>query len=180
MRKKPPRPAAPTSQLANHVKKCAAYRRVAASRQGENAPLQIAGAVTDLYRYPMIFALLPLALTAAPSGQPVTHPCIDLSIARQIEGEKVTLDVTIIQVGVHDDMEVRQDHCPNGIPILLHDGGAALQELVDLHVKRAGGVARARVAGIIEIPQTPPSLESNAHLNLRLLRVSKLQIVPAH
>jgi hypothetical protein len=105
----------------------------------------------------MTFALLPLVLIAAPSGQPVRPPCIDLSVARQIEGEEVTLDVTIIQAGVHDDIDVRQDDCPGGIPILLYDGGVAMQELVDLHVKRAGGVAHARVQGIIEITQKPTS-----------------------
>jgi len=127
----------------------------------------------------MFPSFVPAILMLHLLGQPADNSCIDLPVAKPLQGTTIELSVSIVQIGVHDSIEALQDGCGDPIPIVLYGGGEAALDLVELHVNRSDGRAHARIEAIVEIPQSPPGLKSMPHLNLRLLRVSKMWIEPA-
>ena len=96
--------------------------------------------------------------------------CIDLPVATDLQNREIELDVSVVQIGVHDSIEVQQDGC--SVPIILYEGGPALLDLAAAYVDRArGAVAHARIRGRMEIPQEPPSGALASHLNFRHIKV---------
>ena len=99
--------------------------------------------------------------------------CIDLPAATDLQNREIELNVSIVQIDIHDSIEVQQDGC--SVPILVYEGGPALLDLVAAHVDRApGAVAHARIRGKMEIPQVPPSGALPRHLNFRLTNVVRV------
>lgn len=96
--------------------------------------------------------------------------CIDLQAASGLQNREIELDVSLVQIGVHDSIEVQQDGC--SFPIIMYEGGRALLDLAAVHLDRARGeVAHARIRGRMEMPQKPASEAPPSHLIFRLTKI---------
>ncbi|QIG78941.1 hypothetical protein [Stakelama tenebrarum] len=123
----------------------------------------------------MIATLVGILLYGATPGEHA--PCIRRDDYGAMDGEHLTLDISIIQAGVHDSIEARQSDCPGAAPITLYANGPALRKLLDAHIGRGNGMAHARVTGIVRLLPAPPGGE--ARLALRLIRVESAWVAAA-
>lgn len=100
--------------------------------------------------------------------------CVNPSIAEERLQTDEEISVSVVEPGVHDSIEVRQVGCASPTPIIVYGDERLLADLVDLHMRRSGKVAHARIIGRLELPSYPPNDVGPKFVYFRVQKISAM------